>query len=154
MKSDPAKDRAWRQASAERYAAKVRARPREPKTPKPMSENFHSRRSAPRRNDGPWRAECLAKRGTYCRSCGSVLNVQMDHIKPRSQGGKSVVENGLPLCVVCHEAKTESRLQIRREWLDPDQIAWLAAEGWVTWDVHGQPCGEGWKHFAPRQSRA
>lgn len=75
---------------------------------------------------------------------------------PRGQGGPSVVENGLVLCGPwstvtkggCHYLKTITDLQIRREWLDDDQIAWLAEVGWVTWGEDGVARGRGWKHFA------
>lgn len=77
----------------------------------------------------------------------------MDHMKPRSQQGRSDVENGLPLCRTHHEAKTSGTLQIRFEWLTTEQVTYLAEIGWVAWDADGQPSGEGWKHFAPRQSR-
>ena len=78
----------------------------------------------------------------------------MDHLKPRSQGGPSVVENGLPLCRTHHEAKTSGTLQIRYEWLTDAQRAFLAADGWVDWDADGLPFGHGYRHFAPRPSRA
>lgn len=67
---------------------------------------------------------------------------------PRSQGGPSVVENGLVLCSAAHLAKTESRLRIDPAWLDPDQIVWLSEAGWVWWQ-DGDPHGRGWRHFEP-----
>lgn len=107
------------------------------------------------RNLGPWRAAVLARRGERCRNCGDP-QVEADHLIPRSQGGDDVVENGLPLCGVwsklspfpggCHKAKTEKRLRISREMLDPDQIAWLAERGWVRWEA-GEPVGQGWRSF-------
>lgn len=132
-----------------------------------------SRNRKPRRNDGPWREQCLTRRGRYCRACHPViaagcvvpghpiggsgtawnpLRLEVDHIKPRGQGGPSVVENGLVLCSEHHQAKTESRLLIRFEWLDPDQVAFLAAVGWCWWDDAGQPNGRGFKHFAANRA--
>jgi hypothetical protein len=78
--------------------------------------------------------------------------LQADHIKPRSQGGPSVVENGMMLCEDHHTAKTESRLKIRYEWLDEDQVAWLQQVGWVWWDDAGEVYGRGRKHFEPKRS--
>lgn len=108
-----------------------------------------SGRAKARRNDGPWRSQCLEKRGAWCRVCGYSGRVEIDHVFPRSQGGPSVVENGLPLCPTHHQAKTESRLRFRFEWFDADQIAWLEEVGWVSWDADGQPAGRGWRHFEP-----
>ncbi|MGH9290289.1 MAG: HNH endonuclease [Acidimicrobiales bacterium] len=90
------------------------------------------------RGDGGWRGAVLDARGARCRGCGDVADVQADHLIPRSQGGESVVANGLPLCGPwtrlgpaggCHAAKTAHRLLIPRWWLDGDQVAWLADAG-------------------------
>ena len=147
MRPDPEKVRTWQRRGAERYAAKQRqraARAREGSgTPRP------ARRSKPARNDGPWRNECIARYGDWCRSC-AARGCQMDHMKPRSQGGQSDVRNGLPLCRSCHERKTAGTLQIRYEWLDAEQVTYLAEIGWVAWDAAGQTYGEGYKHFAAR----
>lgn len=116
-----------------------------------------------RRNDSGWRREVLARRGSWCRSCGvgGAHVLQIDHLVPRSQGGQSVVENGLVLCGPfagdlkfaggCHQAKTDSRMTIEYDWLDEDQIAWLAEVGWVVWDQTGSPTGRGWRHFTERR---
>lgn len=108
---------------------------------------------ARRRNDAPWRLECIAARGNYCRACGHYGDVQVDHIKPRSAGGLSVVENGLPLggpfSCACHDAKTAHRLKLRRDMLDPDQIAYLADIGWVWWTDDGEVWGLGRDDFDP-----
>lgn len=106
-----------------------------------------------RRNDGPWRRECIARRGNYCRACGRSGPIEVDHIKPRSAGGQSVVENGLPLgsgfgCG-CHDAKTAHRLKIRRDMLDPDQITYLADIGWAWWAPNGEVWGLGRDDFEP-----
>lgn len=61
-----------------------------------------------------------------------------------------MVENGTMLCQRHHQMKTESKIQYRYEWLDEDQIAWLAQIGWVTWDADGRPRGRGLRHFAAR----
>ena len=81
--------------------------------------------------------------------CGSSREVQMDHMHPRSQGGKSVVGNGLPLCREHHEAKTAGTLKISPGWLTDEQRGYLESVGWVAWDENGEPYGRGWKHFHP-----
>lgn len=146
MTADPVKAREWRQRGAANYQRRQREKP-----------HLAAPRKPPRRNDAPWREDCLAKRGRFCRACWSErgatrlqgTRLEIDHIQPRSQGGPSVVENGLVLCSEHHRAKTESRLLIRYEWLAVDQVLWLAEVGWVAWDDAGQPYGRGWRHFAP-----
>ena len=48
------------------------------------------------------RAEIMERGGYRCARCGATeaegVSLQVDHIKPRSKGGKSVVENGQILC--------------------------------------------------------
>lgn len=111
-----------------------------------------------RRNDSGWRAQCLEARGAWCRVCGGTGDLQVHHVVPRSQGGPSVVENGQVVCGPwsttsphaggCHAAFTEHRLLNRREWLDPDQVEWLAEFGWVRWDDDGEVSGRGCRSFA------
>jgi hypothetical protein len=131
--------------SVTRFGAPVGPAPK----PQPRAKNR-------KRNDSAWREECLERRGRYCRVCCTLATphvpgrLEIDHIWPRGQGGPSVVENGLVLCSMHHQAKTESRIKIRFEWLDPDQRAWLADVGWIWWDDAGSPAGHGMKHFAAR----
>lgn len=90
--------------------------------------------------------------------CGDE-RVQIDHVIPKSQGGLYVPGNGVLVCGPfsvaskfengCHDAKTNSRLQYRRDQLHPVTIEYLDEQGWVTWDDDGQPRGRGWRHFAP-----
>jgi hypothetical protein len=75
---------------------------------------------------------------------------------PRGQGGPSVVANGGILCGPwsacspyrggCHAAHTNLELLWRLEWLDPDQIEWLAAVGYV-WVEDGELRGRGSRRF-------
>lgn len=58
------------------------------------------------------------------------------------------MENGCMLCLDCHQKKTERKMLFRREWLDEDQIRWLAEQGWVAWDEEGIPYGRGSRGFA------
>lgn len=144
MKSSIESHRRWQERSRLKALERKNSAPRDKLAATPRE---HRRKPTKRRNDAPWRAEVIALRGEYCRSCGTSRNLQCDHVKPRSQGGKSVVENGTMLCVTCHDGKTNSTLKYKREWLDQDQIDWLAREGWVEWDKDGLPFGNGWKHF-------
>lgn len=43
--------------------------------------------------------------GRKCLKCGSTKRVSADHVIPFSQGGKTEVENGQPLCVKCNSQK-------------------------------------------------
>lgn len=100
----------------------------------------------------------LALYGGSCVVCGD-RSVQLDHVIPKSQGGLYVPGNGVPVCSPwsqasefnngCHDAKTNGRLQYRRDQLNPVTIEHLAERGWVTWGPDGQPHGRGWRHFAP-----
>lgn len=113
----------------------------------------------PRKNDAPWRNQCAEARGLYCRSCGESdpQRLECNHVWPKGQQGPSVVENGMFLCGWrstvtpggCHPAVTEARLLMRRDWLDPDQVAWLAEVEYVWWDDKGEVWGRGSRRFAP-----
>lgn len=91
--------------------------------------------------------------------CGS-RDIEMDHIKPRGQGGKSVVENGIPLCGAWsktvpgghHQLKTDGVLKFEWAWLTPEQRTYLASIGWIDWDEDGNPVGNGLRHFNARSN--
>lgn len=48
-----------------------------------------------------------------CPKCkekfGSIKNVNFDHINTDRMGGKNTVNNCMPLCVKCHDLKTNGR---------------------------------------------
>ena len=100
-----------------------------------------------RRNDAGWRRAVEQKRGRWCRVCGTARRLECDHVKSRSQGGRSDVENGMMLCSLHHAQKTNKELKVRPRWLDPDQIVYLATIGWVWWDESGEVYGEGRRWF-------
>ena len=58
---------------------------------------------------GSMRYDVLAKTKGICAACGvkasSGYPMQIDHIIPKSLGGKSVLENLQPLCFRCNAAK-------------------------------------------------
>ncbi|MEV5031002.1 HNH endonuclease [Sphingobium sp. LMC3-1-1.1] len=71
--------------------------------------------------DHNWR-KLRARRLTdepLCRTCLEHGNItpatQVDHIKPRADGGQDVYENTQSLCGPCHSAKTaeENRMRFR-----------------------------------------
>ena len=127
-------------------AYRVRVDPErvEAKLRKALLDDRPKKRRRPR-TDSTWRAECVARRGSYCRGCGDTRQPQADHIIPRAQGGPSVPENGMilggPFGCGCHDRKTAHRLLVQRAWLDDDQVQWLAEHGHVTWTASGEPTG-------------
>jgi hypothetical protein len=108
------------------------------------------KRKKRRRNDSQWRADCLEVFGDWCRVpwCPHPQPVEMDHLIPRSQGGPSVVGNGIPWCRVHHRMKTDHLLLIAPEWLHPLHVRWLSDEGHAEWLVDGFVTGRHCKLFA------
>lgn len=107
-------------------------------------------------SDGPWRNDVLKKRGQFCRACARSYDLQADHMIPRSQGGPSIVANGLPMCGPfagdCHGKRTRYELKIERDWLDQDQVDWLADQGHAVWEADGSVSGRHRKLFAPMRN--
>ena len=61
------------------------------------------------------RAEVLATHGEFCAYCGaSGVNLQLDHVFPRSRGGSDTPENLVPACKPCNTSKGAKTVQ---EWL-------------------------------------
>jgi 5-methylcytosine-specific restriction endonuclease McrA len=46
--------------------------------------------------------QVLRRDGWRCQQCGSRTNLQVHHIKPRTQAGDDVEENLITLCSECH----------------------------------------------------
>jgi 5-methylcytosine-specific restriction endonuclease McrA len=56
-----------------------------------------------------------------CYKCGSSYGIQIHHIISRAQGGRGVLDNGVCLCLVCHDKVTnnrEERDKLINEWTE------------------------------------
>ena len=64
-----------------------------------------SRNTRLRLDPGPYRGLCqqvLQRDSWRCQRCGSSTDLQVHHMKRRSQLGSDVEENLITLCSVCH----------------------------------------------------
>lgn len=55
------------------------------------------------------RAKVLARDGNRCTKCPNTTYLQVDHIRPASAGGQTVMHNLRTLCADCHAAQHSSR---------------------------------------------
>ena len=51
---------------------------------------------------GQLKTEVLNRDGWRCQGCGSTMNLQVHHLKKRSQLGWDVPDNLVTLCASCH----------------------------------------------------
>jgi 5-methylcytosine-specific restriction endonuclease McrA len=51
------------------------------------------------------RKRVFERDGWRCQECGSMKNLQVHHMKRRSQLGGDVMPNLITLCVSCHEER-------------------------------------------------
>ena len=51
---------------------------------------------------GVLRNEVLKRDGWRCQDCGAMKDLQVHHIRPRSQLGGDVTQNLITLCASCH----------------------------------------------------
>lgn len=54
------------------------------------------------------RARVYRAFGRRCVRCGSTDQVQVDHITPWAEGGRTEFENLQPLCSDCHKVKSQA----------------------------------------------
>lgn len=47
----------------------------------------------------------LSRDGWRCQGCGAITNLQVHHLKRRSQFGPDAAENLISLCATCHLLK-------------------------------------------------
>lgn len=79
------------------------------------------------------RLACFATYGRLCYQCGA-LATDVDHVKPRSQGGSHEPENLRPICQGCHRRKTSREALAQRKTRrrapeqHPGEILWSQRE--------------------------
>ena len=79
------------------------------------------------------RRAVFARDGQRCQYCGGVAE-SIDHVQPRSRGGRHVWENVVAACRPCNARKSdrtvaESGMYLRRQPSAPRSRAWLLAAG-------------------------
>jgi len=55
-----------------------------------------------------WRRDIKASWGDKCAYCGSPDNLTIDHVKPKTLGGRDEARNLVPACKSCNHAKGSS----------------------------------------------
>jgi 5-methylcytosine-specific restriction endonuclease McrA len=117
-------NKAWTEANKERKAAMNRAW----RLANPDMNGEYKRNRRARETVGggvitaaEWRA-LLTACGNRCLSCGSTVNLELDHVKPLSAGGANTTYNAQPLCRKCNASKATKTIDYR----PPDNYAdWL-----------------------------
>lgn len=82
------------------------------------------------------RAAALSRRGVFlrdgglCQYCGRKAD-SIDHVVPRSRGGRHIWENVVAACARCNSAKRdrlieETSMRLRRRPQVPSQMSWVA----------------------------
>jgi 5-methylcytosine-specific restriction endonuclease McrA len=61
------------------------------------------------------KAIVLRTTGAFCKHCGATDNLTIDHIRPRSKGGKNTVCNLQVLCEPCN-VKKASKMPDPPKW--------------------------------------
>lgn len=88
----------------------------------------------------------ISRRGIFardnhiCQYCGSKAD-SIDHIRPRSRGGKHIWENVVAACRLCNSRKkdkmpSEIGFKLHRRPVAPSRVSWvlsLAADVPLTW---------------------
>lgn len=79
--------------------------------PKPSYKRYKP--TAGQRSEFPKKVRDQIKERDYgeCHMCGSSYGIQIHHIVSRAQGGRGVLENGVCLCIICHDKVTNSQLE-------------------------------------------
>lgn len=115
LRSEPIRRAAYlernRERDRQRYAKEKAARP--PKPPHVVQSKGRSRFRADRPKWILWREQQLERQGWRCAMCQCDLHSverHVDHIVPRSQGGKAVESNLWILCRPCNQSKKAKRL--------------------------------------------
>jgi 5-methylcytosine-specific restriction endonuclease McrA len=71
------------------------------------------RRKRKTKIDPKLRAKILERDGYACRYCGCEEDLTIDHVVPRSKGGKNHSKNMVTACRPCNETKADQTWQPR-----------------------------------------
>jgi 5-methylcytosine-specific restriction endonuclease McrA len=55
-----------------------------------------------------WRQDIKASWGNRCAYCGSETSLTLDHVRPKTRGGRDDIHNLVPACRSCNQAKGSS----------------------------------------------
>lgn len=88
-------------------------------------------------------------RCAYCGQTFPLAKLTVDHVIPRSKGGKSVWTNAVPACKVCNNQKADKTPEQAGMplLLKPVKPKWINPLNNVAWKDH--PC-KSWEHFMGR----
>lgn len=87
-----------------------------------------------------------------CLYCGKIFTekeLQIEHVMPRSRGGKSTWDNTVPACMGCNQKKANRTPQEAgmKLIMTPRKPRWINPLTSVVW--HNHPC-QSWRHFIER----
>jgi 5-methylcytosine-specific restriction endonuclease McrA len=76
------------------------------------------------------RKNVLRRDGYRCQYCGSRDSLTVDHVLPRSRGGRDTWENLVAACTPCNNKKgnrtpDEARMELRRTPFRPSQVMFI-----------------------------
>ena len=76
------------------------------------------------------RKNVLRRDGHECQYCGSTDRLTIDHVTPKSRGGRDVWENLVAACVPCNNRKgnhtpEEARMTLRRKPFRPSYVMFI-----------------------------
>jgi len=98
-------------------------------------------RYSTKKSRAKFRREVLARDGR-CLMCGSLFNLDPDHITGRVSKIDDVREAGATICRKCHSLKTDGKIKWKESQLPKECIEWIIFrkwEGWegIEWDISG-----------------
>jgi 5-methylcytosine-specific restriction endonuclease McrA len=59
-----------------------------------------------------WRESIKERDGHRCVYCGSIENLTIDHVRPRSLGGATSADNCVTACRPCNQAKGSMQVDV------------------------------------------
>lgn len=96
--------------------------------------------NAPRQRPVPLSRKALFGRDSFtCQYCGDrPQKLEVEHVIPRSKGGKNIWENVVTACRLCNGRKAdrtpdEAGMMLRRKPFAPTRLAMIASRGIESW---------------------
>lgn len=112
-----------------------------------------SNRKTPRSINWRLRAQVLIRDNCICNMCGNSpaknpdVILHVDHIKPYSKGGETVIENLQTLCAQCNIGKSDIYFDSAIRWMISARLWWLLIWYWRSLQNYPRPIN----HIAVKQ---
>lgn len=89
-----------------------------------------------------WIVQVAKKCNNSCMKCGSIIGLEIHHVKPLAKGGKDIPENTILLCDLCHKFvhknKNEIEFYNENKYYSKEELSYIDSSNYEQQEVNWQ----------------